>query len=256
MILRAITAAAMLVALAARAHAQPTADTSALEVSGQRHYELAEYAAAIADFKEAFRISDRPELLFDIAQSYRLAGDCKQAQTFYRTYLRRVPDAANADKVKARITEMDACPAKPVADSTDTSTTTTTAIVTPPPPPPPHRVRTWKTWAGLASISAGAVGIGVGAMFAVRGSNKTDELRDACATSCTGTAARDLEAQGRAANRNAAIGFAVGGALVATGVVLVILDHRSHTAASSEHAAGPAVSVVGGGAVAGWTWSF
>jgi tetratricopeptide (TPR) repeat protein len=241
----AIVLAIALGALAPRARAQPVTDAAALEASGQRHYELAEYAAAIADFKEAFRISDQPELLFDIAQAYRLSGDCKQAQTFYRTYLRRVPDAANADKVKARIAEMDACPAP------TTTTAPTTTPIEPPPPPPPHRARTWKTWAGIGSIGAGAVGIGLGVVFAARGSSKADELRDACATSCSGTAARELEAQGHAANRNAAIGFAVGGALVATGVVLVILDRRG-----AEPAEGPAVSVARGGAIAGWTWSF
>src|SRR3954471_8074302 len=134
-----------LVLLAGTARAQ-NADPSALEASGNKHFELAEYDAAIADFKEAFRISDAPGYLFNIAQAYRLKRDCRSASTFYKTYLRRMPDAQNAAKVRERITEMDACAAtQPVTPEPTTPPTTTPATsdvasppLDPPPPPPAH----------------------------------------------------------------------------------------------------------------------
>lgn len=224
------------------ATAQPDPDPAALEASGSKHFELAEYPAAIADFKEAFRISDRPELLFNIAQAYRLAGDCVQARTFYKTFLRRVPDAPNADKVRARIDEPCAEPAPVVAPPPETR---------PPVAVPPVVVthRTWKTKVGLAAIGGGALGLGLGVVFGVRGSSKADELRDACAIACTGETARALDAAGAAANRNAVIGLVAGGALVATGVVLVILDRPTRET-------GPTLSVGAGGASASWRWTF
>src|SRR6478672_353240 len=119
---------------AAAAYAQPAGgNVSALEASGNKHFELAEYDAAIADFKEAYRLADSPGYLYNIAQAYRLKKDCRNAATFYKNYLRREPNAANAPKIRARITEMDECaktqPPEPV---TPPPTNTT-----PPPPPPP-----------------------------------------------------------------------------------------------------------------------
>jgi tetratricopeptide (TPR) repeat protein len=243
----AIAALFAIAATATSVAAQP-ADAGALEASGQRHYELAEYAAAIADFKEAFRITDQPELLFNIAQAYRLSGDCRQAVTFYKTFLRRVPDASNAEKVKGRIAEMETCAAKqpetpaqpetPTVAPTSPETTTSTST----------RRRTWKTWAGIGALGAGALGAGAGAYLLARGSSKTDELRDLCATSCAGEEARGIEAAGNAANRNATIGFIAGGVLVAGGVALILIDRRSGE--------GPMVTPTKGGATASWTWSF
>jgi hypothetical protein len=69
---------------AAAAYAQPAGggNVSALEASGNKHFELAEYDAAIADFKEAYRIGDAPGYLYNIAQAYRLKGDCRNAGIF------------------------------------------------------------------------------------------------------------------------------------------------------------------------------
>jgi tetratricopeptide (TPR) repeat protein len=236
-----------LVLVAGTAHADP----AALEASGNKHYELAEYAAAIADFKEAFRLTDRPELLFNIAQAYRLSGDCAQARTFYKTYLRRLPAADNADRVRARIDELEACAMAPpptVAPPVVTATPVTAPVV--PSPKPAHR-RTWMTKAGIAGLGGGALGAGLGFVFAVRGASKQDELRTACATSCTSAEARSLDDAGHAANRNAVIGFVAGGVLAAAGVVLIVLDGRARTEET-----GPNVTLDTHGASATWSWSF
>src|SRR5262245_37179739 len=111
----------------------PIGDPSALEASGNKHFELAEYDAAIKDFKEAFRISDSPGYLYNIAQAYRLKGDCREAATFYKNYLRRVPDAPNNSKVRDRVKEMDDCAAKQPPPPT-TPTTPTVAQPTQPEP--------------------------------------------------------------------------------------------------------------------------
>jgi tetratricopeptide (TPR) repeat protein len=73
------------------------------------HYELSEYDAAIKDFKEAYRLSNDPAYLFNIAQSYRLLRKCTDAMQFYQRYLSAAGDIPNKDKVQARIDEMRAC---------------------------------------------------------------------------------------------------------------------------------------------------
>jgi tetratricopeptide (TPR) repeat protein len=77
--------------------------------SGTTHYELSEYAAAIKDFKEAYRLSEDPAYLFNIGQSYRLSRNCGEAMRFYQRYLTVAGDIPNRDKVQAKIDEMKAC---------------------------------------------------------------------------------------------------------------------------------------------------
>lgn len=77
--------------------------------SGVTHYELSEYEPAIKDFKEAYRLSNDPAYLFNIAQSYRLQRKCTDAMQFYQRYLSAAGDIPNKDKVQARIDEMRAC---------------------------------------------------------------------------------------------------------------------------------------------------
>lgn len=70
---------------------------------GMTHYNLGEFDAAVREFKAAYELSQAPELLFNVAQAYRLAEDHKQALFFYDAYLRLRPDAENRADVEAWI---------------------------------------------------------------------------------------------------------------------------------------------------------
>lgn len=67
----------------------------ALYDEGLRHYNVAEYPEAIAAWKQAYLLSKKPLLLFNLGQAYRLSGDCKQAMTFYDSYQREEPSPKN-----------------------------------------------------------------------------------------------------------------------------------------------------------------
>jgi tetratricopeptide (TPR) repeat protein len=99
--------------LAGVAHAEPAHEPSARELyeEGARRYNLAEYDDAISAFKEAYRRSNSPSVLYNIAQAYRKKGPsgCAQALEFYRSYLRERPDADDRDTVYAQIDEMNTC---------------------------------------------------------------------------------------------------------------------------------------------------
>ncbi|HEY5951731.1 MAG TPA: hypothetical protein VIV40_39825 [Kofleriaceae bacterium] len=246
--------------------AQQKPDVAALEASGNKHFELAEYDAAITDFKEAFRISDEPGFLYNIAQAYRLKRDCRESATFYKNYLRRVPNAPNAAKVRDRITEMDECaktqPVAPVTPVVTTPPTTTATAPAQPEPldkpeepeqPPPPNPRAWMKWAGIASLGVGAIAGGAAIKFALDGNAADDDLAKLCETSCSGAQAKAIEADGNAANRNAVIASIAGGAFVATGVVFLVLS-RSGGSATTE----PEVSLhfTHGGATASYGWQF
>jgi tetratricopeptide (TPR) repeat protein len=77
---------------------------------GVTHYDLAEYAEAVKSFKEAYRLSQDSAYLFNIAQSYRMAKNCREAMRFYQRVLAVDPDAHGGKaKLEARIDEMRAC---------------------------------------------------------------------------------------------------------------------------------------------------
>lgn len=265
-----LSAIVLIVFSAATAAAQPKPDAAALEASGNKHFELAEYDAAIADFKEAFRISDEPGYLYNVAQAYRLKNDCREAATFYKTYLRRVPNAPNAAKIRQRVSEMEKCaetqPAAPVVTApTPTPTTTTT---TPPtttaqaepleqpeqdePPPVVENNKSWMKWSGFAAIGVGAIGAGLGVKFMLDGRAADDDLADKCKFSCTSAEAKAIEDDGKAANRNALIFGVAGGAVLVTGVVLVVLSRNG----SSHEEPAVSLQLTRGGAAAGYAWRF
>jgi tetratricopeptide (TPR) repeat protein len=73
---------------------------------GRVHYELKEYTDALGHFKDAYRLIQAPELLFNIAQCHWKLGQPAEALDFYRNYLRRLPKAQNRAEVERRIEEL------------------------------------------------------------------------------------------------------------------------------------------------------
>src|SRR5690349_15298118 len=58
---------------------------------GRALHDAGNYTDAIAAFREAYVLAPSPGLLFNIAQSYRLAGRCDDAAWMYRRYLDSQP---------------------------------------------------------------------------------------------------------------------------------------------------------------------
>lgn len=276
-----MTKSILLVAMllgSANALAQPGPPTSSdIQASekayaeGRAHYDLREWDQAIAKFKEAYRLrpSDAASL-FNIAQSYRLKGDCVEALSFYRTYRRNFPGEKNIDKVDQFIQEMETCaqtrsteptqPAGPDPGSTTTPTTTPpttsptpTPSTTAPPPiapaplPPPrddHAGRGMKL-GGLAVGGVGVALVAVGAVSAVSASSKAGDLEDLPMFD------PDLDKEGKRAALRARILLGVGGAAVVTGVVLYVVGSKQ-----AERASSVAVVPHGDGGMVVWSGGF
>ena len=80
-----------------------------LSDQGLRQYQQADYDAAIESFMSAFALSNNAGLLFNVAQAYRLKGDCARAKETYQRYLDAAPETALRSSVAKRLTEMDGC---------------------------------------------------------------------------------------------------------------------------------------------------
>src|SRR6476660_9597129 len=81
----------MVLAFAASvASAQPAGDEKAAEDyfnKGNTAYNLGHFDEAVGWFTKAYEAWAQPEFLYNIAQSYRLGGNCKQALFFYKRFL-------------------------------------------------------------------------------------------------------------------------------------------------------------------------
>src|SRR6185503_16193536 len=108
---------AVLVLAASTAHADDKKKAKAFYDEGLKRYNLAEYPDAIKAWKEAYLLSKKPLLLFNIGQAYRLSGDCKQAMIFYDSYQREESNPKNQDELEEALKLCkDAKPADKPAD--------------------------------------------------------------------------------------------------------------------------------------------
>jgi tetratricopeptide (TPR) repeat protein len=116
----------LLIAGAARA-----ADTSALEQKAKAAFALGRYAEAGESYEKAFEIRTDSALLYNAAQSYRLAGNKERALLLYQNYLRVFGDQEKRAEIQTRIDELTAAIAhdKAVATSPPTGTVPTNAPI-------------------------------------------------------------------------------------------------------------------------------
>lgn len=70
-------------------------------------YTLGDYTAAVKLYREGYELSGEPAFLFNIAQSYRMMGNCKDAIFFYKRFLLVQPKADNRGEVEDRIKELE-----------------------------------------------------------------------------------------------------------------------------------------------------
>jgi tetratricopeptide (TPR) repeat protein len=64
---------------------------------------LGKYAVAAERYEAAFAIRPDPALLYNAAQSFRLAGNKQRALELYRNYARLYSDGSNADDARAHV---------------------------------------------------------------------------------------------------------------------------------------------------------
>jgi tetratricopeptide (TPR) repeat protein len=86
------------------------ADARSKSFEARRHFKQGRefldanaYSEAVAEFETALSLLPLPELLFNIAQAYRLKGDARHALQMYARFVEVIPDGSIADEARAHI---------------------------------------------------------------------------------------------------------------------------------------------------------
>lgn len=71
-------------------------------------YRLQEFEKALEGYKEVYRLTRSPEILFNLGQCYRQLGRYEEALKSYRAFLRDLPDTEYRASVETIISELEA----------------------------------------------------------------------------------------------------------------------------------------------------
>jgi tetratricopeptide (TPR) repeat protein len=246
-------ALALALGLGAPAGAAPPKKPTAAEMRQARahfqrglgYHQGGQYDEAVREYEAAFALAELPDLLYNLGQVHRLRGDKAAALAHYQRYIDLAPDGRGVAKAREFAAELaidlaqESALARSHAEDFVRGAGEGAPRRMPLPPPPPVAVvprrappspgdaappdggggRTLRI-AGLATGGAGVAALGGAVAFALRGRSLSAEQDDADAYD------PDLVARGEAANRNAIICAAIGGAALATGGVLYYLGAR------------------------------
>lgn len=229
-LLTASLVATSLVAISLIANAAPRTPAAPAPVDQVDHYEAGKrlfargaYADALDELRRAMSIAPRAEVLYSIAQTQRLLGDCASAVTSYRAFLAGQPEEPFAEYARLNIER---------CEQHGNAT--------------PERAETaawYRNTAGDALVVGGLAAGVVGTLVWRSGRNAANRLSDA----------PDYESflARRAAASSAVTKQWIGGAGMITGGAAIIggLISYVHHGRSSRHAASLAIAIDGGGAM-------
>ena len=209
---------------------------------GRIYHDAGDYSAAIAAFKEAYVLAPSPGLLFNIAQAYRLAGDCDEAAWMYRRFLDTNPTGPNKSLAEQHLSVVEKCGSgglrmtdlsrattkvpdpktvdKPSAKSASSITITTTTGDA-----DDHHARTYKRVGIGVAVGAGAALVGA-AVFALDARDASSTVEDTYKHGGKWSDVKDTDARGkRSATIATALGISGGVALASSAVLYGLGRH-------------------------------
>lgn len=260
---RAIIVAAVLAAAPGSVIAgEPTppeyipAKARALADKGRAFHDAGDYGNAIIAFKEAYVMAPSPGLLFNLAQAYRLQGNCDDAALMYRRYIGTDPSDEGRTIAEGHLATVERCahkaslgipqdPNSPAAMiPTDRQSGSLFATA------PVNRKARLQKDIGLGLMIGGGVAIGIASYYGYRAHEAASEVEAGYANGAKWKDLQDIDARGESSASMAKI-FGIGGGLaVAGGVTLYLLGRHS------ERMAPIAVAPTKNGAAVNVSWRF
>lgn len=136
--------------------------------AGKAYYEESRWDEALREFREAYRLSRRPALLFNIGICHEKLLRYQEAIDALKQYLADEPRAQDRPSVEEKIASLDAllhAPAPPAAVVAQPPQPPAVASPTPAGPgaPPRRRLATWMVGGAGVALLLSAIGTGVAA---------------------------------------------------------------------------------------------
>jgi tetratricopeptide (TPR) repeat protein len=102
--------------VATAAYAGPLDEAKSHFKQGKAYQEAGAFLRAAEEFEAAYALDPRTEMLFNIAQAYRLGSDKPKAVDYFQRYLAAQPDGKAADE--AATAQMKPRSSRPIAPRT------------------------------------------------------------------------------------------------------------------------------------------
>jgi tetratricopeptide (TPR) repeat protein len=243
--MRFLAAAVLACALTSPLHAQtPAAPIASDEeaakahfAAGSAYYEQAAYADAVKEFNEAYRLSGRVDLLYNIAICYEHLEKWDEAIATLHQYLAVRPGAADRNTIQTRIMNYEKLRDAARAEAATPQKKPAAVAVT----PPPKWARRYVASLVLGEIGLAAlissIGTGVAALVA-----KSD-LDGRCPKGvCPESARADVD-RGQALAISTDVLIGVGAAAVVVGAVLLIVETRRPARRAQVRASGGGLTI-------------
>ncbi|HEX5659487.1 MAG TPA: hypothetical protein VFX59_19965 [Polyangiales bacterium] len=200
---------------------------------GRVFYDGGEFDQASGAFEEAYRLSGRDALLYNLYLAYRDANQQQQAADALRNYLAKVPNIDNRSQLEARLHALDQGLAREREERDREQRVAAAPVVVAPVAPAPEPVapppgRSKKFWAGVGLGSAGAALMLASIATGVMAKGKQNDLEELCPSreDCDPALKSTADRGKTLAVTTDALLFG-GLAVAAVGAVLVVLDLRS-----------------------------
>jgi hypothetical protein len=213
------------------------AKARALAERGRASHDSGDYPAAITAFTQAYVMAPSPALLFNLAQAYRLQGDCDDAALMYRRYLATNPSPEGRVLAEMHLASVERCIHMlslhiPVESPSG-------RVVTPPPreklvaaavaAPAPSRKAAIEKDVGVGLAIGGSVALAAAAYYAVVAHSAANDVADAYARGAKWKDVAATDERGKSASSRAKL-LGVGGAIgIAGGIVTYLIGKHTES---------------------------
>lgn len=120
----------------APARADTAAEARAAYQEGKQAFKAGNYREALISLKKAYKLQPRPALLRYMGDTFYKMNKARQAINAYKSYLNHAPQAADRDKVQAKVRQLELIVGSGDEEEDDFGDTEPTSSGTAPPPPP------------------------------------------------------------------------------------------------------------------------
>jgi tetratricopeptide (TPR) repeat protein len=205
----------------------------ALADRGRAAHDAGDYTTAISAFTQAYVMAPSPALLFNLAQAYRLQGDCDDAALMYRRYLATNPGPEARALAETHLASVERCLHK-LALHIPVEIASGRLVVPPPPAPlavsadaPVSRKAQLEKDVGIGLALGGSVALAVAAYYTVQAHNASNDVAAAYAMGAKWKDIAPIDERGKIASTRAKL-FGAGGALgVAGGIVTYLIGRHT-----------------------------